>query len=56
VGPADLARNMVGSIVKEDVADLAVLKEYLNLVAKKRAAGDPSWKAFYDAAVKAVAT
>jgi MoxR-like ATPase len=56
VGPADLARNMVGSIVKEDVADLAVLKEYLNLVAKKRAAGDPSWKAFYDAAVKAVAS
>jgi MoxR-like ATPase len=56
VGPADLARNMVGSIVKEDVADLVVLKEYLNLVAKKRAAGDPSWKAFYDAAVKAVAT
>lgn len=56
VGPADLARNMVGSIVKEDVADLAVLKEYLNLVAKKRATSDPSWKAFYDAAVKAVAS
>jgi MoxR-like ATPase len=55
VGPADVARNLIGSIVKEDLNDLVVLKEYLNLVAKKRAAGDAVWKTFYDAAIKAVA-
>lgn len=54
VGAGDIARNMVGSIVKEDRADLAVLKEYVNLVAKKRAASDPEWKAFYEAATKAL--
>ena len=52
VGPEDIAKNLIGSIVKEDLADLKVLKEYMNLVAKKRAASDPSWKLFYDAAVK----
>ncbi len=54
VGAGDIARNMVGSIVKEDRADLAVLKEYVNLVAKKRAASDPTWQAFYEAATKAL--
>jgi MoxR-like ATPase len=54
VGPGEIARTLVGSIVKEDLADLGVLKEYLNLVAKKRAAKDATWKAFYDAAVKSV--
>ena len=52
VGPDDIAKNLIGSIVKEDLADLKVLKEYMNLIAKKRAASDPSWKTFYDAAVK----
>jgi hypothetical protein len=55
VGPQEIARTLIGSIVKEDLADLGVLKEYLNLVAKKRAAKDATWKAFYDAAVKSVA-
>ena len=54
VGPQDVARNIVGSIVKEDLADLAILKEYLTLVGKKRAAGDPTWKAFVDAGTKAI--
>jgi MoxR-like ATPase len=48
VGPADVASNLVGSIVKEDLADLAVLKEYVVMVAKKRAAGDKAWKEFHD--------
>lgn len=48
VTPADIARNVVGSIVKEDLADLAVLKEYIVLVAKKRAAKDKAWKEFHD--------
>jgi MoxR-like ATPase len=54
VGVQEIARNLVGSIVKEDLADLQVLKEYLSVVAKKRGAKDPSWKTFHDAAVKAV--
>jgi MoxR-like ATPase len=48
VRPADIARNLVGSVVKEDVADLAVLKEYVVLVAKKRAAKDRAWQEFHD--------
>src|SRR5262249_16695318 len=54
VGPADVARNLVGSIVKEDLADLAVLKEYVVLVAKKRAAKDKVWKEFHDTIAGAV--
>jgi len=54
VGVADVAHNLIGSIVKDDLADLQVLKEYLALVAKKRGAKDATWKAFHDAAVKAV--
>ncbi len=54
VGPADVARNLVGSIVKEDMADVGVLKEYLTLVAKKRATTDPAWKQFHEAAAKAL--
>ena len=49
-GAADIARNMVGAIVKEDLADLAVLKEYVSVVAKKRAAQDAAWKEFHAAA------
>ncbi len=56
IGVADVAKNLVGSIVKEDLADLQVLKEYLSLVAKKRGAKDALWKAFHDAAIKAVAS
>jgi len=55
VTTADIARNMVGSIVKEDLADLKVLKEYISLVAKKRGASDKGWKAFHDAAAKELA-
>jgi midasin (ATPase involved in ribosome maturation) len=54
VGADSIGRNLVGSIVKEDLGDLKVLKEYLNLVAKKRAGSDPQWKAFYEAASAAV--
>lgn len=50
VGPEGLARNLVGSVVKEDRKDLDVLKEYLTLVAKKRGAGDAAWRTFCDAA------
>ena len=55
VGATEIANNLVGSIVKEDRADLGVLKEYLGIVAKKRAAKDKLWRDFHDAASKAVA-
>lgn len=48
VGGGDIARNIVGSIVKEDLGDLAALKEYATLVAKKRASKDREWDAFYE--------
>lgn len=53
VGAAEVARNLVGSVVKEDVGDIAVLKEYLAIVAKKRAGAE--WKAFHAAASKVLA-
>lgn len=49
VTAGDIARNLVGSVVKEDLNDLAVLKEYVVLVAKKRATSDKVWKEFHDA-------
>ena len=49
VGPADIARNMVGAVVKEDQDDKAALKEYAALVAKKRGLKDKAWKEFHDA-------
>src|SRR5436190_10613125 len=52
VGPADIARNMVGAVVKEDQEDKAALKEYAALVAKKRGAKEPNWKQFHDALVE----
>ncbi len=54
VGPGAIARNLVGSVVKEDLADLAALKEYVALIAKKRAKESPLWKEFHDEAQKAL--
>jgi MoxR-like ATPase len=54
IGPADIARNLIGSIVKEDRNDLAVLKEYVVLVAKKRAAKSAAWKDFHDTLLEAL--
>jgi MoxR-like ATPase len=52
VGPADIARNMVGVVVKEDQEDRDSLKEYAALVAKKRGVKEKSWKEFHDALVE----
>ncbi len=52
VGPADIARNMVGAVVKEDQDDKAALKEYATLVAKKRGVKEKAWKEFHDALVE----
>ena len=48
ITPRHVARNLAGSIVKENLEDLAVLKEYVVLVAKKRAAGNKEWQEFHD--------
>src|SRR5262249_26451741 len=52
VGAADIARNMVGAVVKEDQEDKAALKEYATVVAKKRGVKDKAWKEFHDALVE----
>jgi len=54
VTPAAVARNLIGSVVKEDPQDLAALKEYVAIVAKKRGTGDKTWQAFHEAADKAL--
>ncbi len=54
VSAASIARNLVGSIVKEDPQDLAVLKEYVSIIAKKRGMTDEHWQAFHDEARKAL--
>jgi len=54
ISAADVARNLIGSVVKEDTADLAVLKEYAVVVARKRAINDKDWKAFHDALVESL--
>lgn len=52
VGPGDVARNMVGVVVKEDQEDRVSLKEYAALVAKKRGLKDPAWKEFHDVLIE----
>jgi MoxR-like ATPase len=52
VGPADIARNLVGVVVKEDQDDRDSLKEYAALVAKKRGVKEKTWKEFHDALVE----
>jgi MoxR-like ATPase len=52
VTSAAIARNLVGSIVKEDPQDLAALKEYIFIVAKKRGLSDKHWQGFHDEAHK----
>jgi MoxR-like ATPase len=49
VRPADIARNLTGSVVKEDMGDLAALREYSSLVGRKRGVKDAAWKELCDA-------
>lgn len=53
-GADDVARNLIGSIVKEDANDLAVLKEYAVLVAKRRGEKDKNWRDFHDTVLKSI--
>ena len=54
VTAAAVARNLIGSIVKEDPQDLAALKEYVAIVAKKRGTSDKTWQAFHEEATKSL--
>jgi MoxR-like ATPase len=54
VSARSIARNLIGSIVKEDPQDLAALKEYVAVVARKRGTSDKNWQAFHDEATKAL--
>jgi MoxR-like ATPase len=54
VTAGSIARNLVGSIVKEDAQDLAALKEYVAIIAKKRATSDKNWQEFHDEATKSL--
>jgi MoxR-like ATPase len=47
VTPSDVARNICGSVVKEDQADVKILKEYALLIAKRRR-DDKTWSEFHD--------
>lgn len=54
VSARNLAENLVGAVVKEDESDKIVLKEYLDLVAKRRGEIEPLWGEFYQAAKAAI--
>ena len=50
VSAEDVAKNIYGSVVKEDQADAKILKEYATLVAKRRK--DALWNEFYNTMMK----
>lgn len=52
VSGGSIAQNVIGSIVKEDPQDLASLKEYVSIVAKKRGTNDKNWQSFHDESLK----
>jgi MoxR-like ATPase len=54
ISAGSIARNLIGSIVKEDPQDLAALKEYIAIIAKKRGMSDKNWQAFHDEAQKSL--
>lgn len=50
VAPAQIARQMIGSVIKSPDEDKPALREYVALVAKKRAGDDAAWREFHDSA------
>ena len=53
VTAGDVARNILGSVVKEDQEDAKILMEYAMLVAKRRSK-DKHWKEFHSTMAKTV--
>lgn len=52
VTAAHVAQNILGSVVKEDLADVKILREYAVLVSKRRSQ-NKNWTDFHSAIVKA---
>jgi MoxR-like ATPase len=48
VTPAHIARNIAGSLIKDNYDDVSVLKNYFNAVVKKRGKKEELWQSFYD--------
>ncbi|MBF0103169.1 MAG: AAA family ATPase, partial [Desulfobacterales bacterium] len=49
-----IAKNIIGSVVKEDLSDRDIFKEYVLLVAKKRGTNDKLWEQFHNTAMDAL--
>jgi MoxR-like ATPase len=49
-----VARNLLGSVIKEDLGDRDVLKEYATVVARKRGGKDKLWQEFHDAVIASI--
>ncbi len=49
VKPIHVARNIAGSIIKDNYEDISTLKSYFNSVIKKRASKSDLWDEFYQA-------
>jgi len=47
VKPVHVARNIAGSIIKDNYEDISTLKSYFNSVIKKRASKSDLWDEFY---------
>lgn len=48
ITPKHIARNISGSLIKDNKDDVTILKNYFNAIVKKRGKKDDIWKSFYD--------
>jgi len=46
--PLHIARNISGSLIKDNYDDISVLKNYFNAIVKKRGKKEEIWQKFYD--------
>ncbi len=44
-----VVRQLVGTAIKDDPDDVKKLRQYFDVVVKRRAASDPGWKAMHQA-------
>lgn len=48
ISPLHIARNISGSLIKDNYDDISVLKNYFNAIVKKRGRKEKIWQDFYD--------
>jgi len=48
IKPEHIARNISGSLIKDNYDDISVLKNYFNAIVKKRGRKEKIWQDFYD--------